>query len=112
MARTAKEMHTALEPDSVCATQEIMAVVKTWLAAKRRRLAAEAVEERLGNQIRSFMDRGGEHTILMDPSGSKMLATYKCHDVEKFNEKLFAKQHPTIYKKYLRDVPYCTLRAK
>lgn len=113
MAKPAgREINRALQPDSVCATQAITAVVKTWMAVKRRRLAAEAVEERLGNQIRSFMDQGGEHTLLLDSTGTKLLATYKCHDVEKFNEKLFEKQHPTMHKKFLRKVPVCTLRPK
>ena len=80
-----------------------------WYNAKQRRKAAEEVEENTGNVLRRFL---GDAVVLVSEDGERMLATYNLAATSKFNMEAFKKDHPKLYKKYLKKGTERRLWAK
>lgn len=93
----------------ICATADVMGQYLIWFNAKQERKTAEATEKAKTAYLKEFMQ---EATVLLDMTGTRMLATYREHPVPTFNEKKFAADHPKLYAKYVEDAKQRPLKAK
>lgn len=106
---------TVLIPDllpkdkTILATPVIEKEVVKWVEAKQERKKSELTEKAKTSLIKEFMQ---DATALLNASGTALLATYREHPCEKFDEAKFSRDHPKLYKKYLKNEPQRPLKVK